>query len=59
MCLDGAYLHMKILKADKTGPVAEMFSILAHAMLSCASAPALRGGSTCGHWAMEGGTVTA
>lgn len=56
--MDGAYLHMKTLKADKRGPVLEI-SILACATLSSGSAPALSGGSVCGHWAMERGTVTA
>lgn len=59
VCLDGAYLHMKTLTADKRGTVSGMLSILAHAMLSSGSAPALQGGSVCSHWAMQGGAVTA
>lgn len=56
MCLGGACLHMKILKADKR---VRNLSILALATLSSGSAPALQGESVCGHWAMEGGAVTA
>lgn len=56
VCLDGAYLHMKILKADKRGSVSGMLSILARATLSSGS---LQGGSVCSHWAMQEGAVTA